>query len=90
MRDNYFSSYHLSGILIDSFMYEAIKGWHFLLEGEQHFSGNDTFEKSLLKYYNEISLNGYIAPQIKAPGSKMDVYINKSWEMSGKILRYLV
>ncbi len=90
VRDNHFSSYHLSGILIDSFMYDAIKGWHFLREGEQHSGGNETFEEALLKYYNEISLNGYIAPQIKAPGSKMDVDVNKGWEVLGKVLRYMV
>lgn len=71
-------------------MYDAIKGWHFLREGEQHSSGNETFEEALLKYYNEISLNGYIAPQIKAPGSKMDVDVNKGWEVLGKVLRYMV
>lgn len=27
IRDNYFSSYHLSGIVIDSFVYEAIGNW---------------------------------------------------------------
>lgn len=90
VRDNHFSSYHLSGILIDSFMYDAIKGWHFLREGEQHSGGNETFEEALLKYYNEISLNGYILPQIKAPGSKMNVDVNKGWEVLGKVLRYMV
>ena len=30
IRDNNFQSYHLSGILIDSFMHNAIKEWHFL------------------------------------------------------------
>lgn len=40
VRDNNFSSYHLSGILVDAFLYDAIGGWHFLTEGEQHSGGN--------------------------------------------------
>lgn len=27
IRDSFFSSYHLSGIVIDSFVYAAIGGW---------------------------------------------------------------
>lgn len=90
VRDNNFSSYHLSGILIDSFVFDAIKGWHFLREGEQHSGGSETFEEALLKYYNEISFNGYITPQIKAPGSNMNVDATKGWEVLGKVLRYMV
>lgn len=90
VRDNYFSSYHLSGILIDSFMYDAIGGWHFLREGEQHIDGTETFEEALLAYYNQISLYGYIMPQIKAPGSKMIVDVNKGWEVLGKVLKYMI
>lgn len=90
VRDNNFSSYHLSGILIDSFMYDAIKGWHFLSEGEQRLGGAETFEEALLTYYNQISLNGYIMPQIKAPGSIMTVDVNKGWEVLGKVLKYMI
>lgn len=43
-----------------------------------------------MKYHNEISLNGYILPQIKAPGSKMNVDVNKGWEVLGEVLRYMV
>lgn len=90
IRDNNFQSYHLSGILIDSFMYSAIKGWHFLREGEQHSGGSETFEEAMLKYYNEISLSGYITPQIQAPGSNMKVDASKGWDVLGKVLRYMV
>lgn len=89
VRDNNFSSYHLSGILVDAFLYDAIGGWHFLREGEQHSGGTTTFEESLLKYYYDISLNGYITPSLKAPGSGMKVDASKGWEIIGKILRYM-
>ena len=90
IRDNYFQSYHLSGILIDSFMHNAIKGWHFLRDGEQPSGCRETFEEAMLKYYNEISLNGYITPQIQAPGSNMKVDASKGWDVLGKVLRYMV
>lgn len=89
VRDNSFSSYHLSGILIDSFMYDAIKGWHFLREGENHSGGQETFEEALLKYYNEISYNGYVTPRMYAPGSRMNVDCNKGWDVLGKVLIYM-
>lgn len=90
VRDNYFSSYHLSGILIDAFMYDAIGGWHFLREGEEHLGGTDTFEEMLLKHYNKISLYGCIMPNLKAPGSRMDIDASKGWETLGKVLKYMV
>lgn len=89
VRDNYFSSYHLSGILIDTFLYDAIGGWHFLRDGEQHYKGNVTFEEALLEYYNNISLNGYITPDLRAPGSRMSIDGSKGWEVLGKVLRYM-
>jgi len=89
VRDNYFSSYHLSGILIDSFLYDAIGCWHFSREGEQYSGITDTFEEMLLKYYNKISLYGYIMPKLKAPGSGMDIDASKGWETLGKVLKYM-
>lgn len=59
-------------------------------KGEQHSGGSETFEEALLKYYNEIAFNGYITPQIKAPGSNMNVDATKGWEVLGKVLRYMV
>lgn len=89
-RDSRFASYHLSGILIDAFTFRAIGGWHYLREGEQRFVGGGTFEESLLKYYDEISLNGHITPRINAPGSNMVVDTSKGWDVLGKILKYMV
>ena len=80
----------MSGILIDSFMHNAIKRWHFLRDGEQPSGCRETFEEAMLKYYNEISLNGYITPQIQAPGSNMKVDASKGWDVLGKVLRYMV
>lgn len=89
VRNTYFSSYHLSGILIDAFLYDAIGGWHFLREGERHSGGSETFEEMLLKYYNKISFSGYIAPNLRAPGSGMDIDASKGWEALGEVLKYM-
>lgn len=90
VRDNYYSTYHLSGVIIDTFCYDAIKGWHFLREGEESSGSGETYEQALLKYYNEISLNGYIVPRLVAPGSGMLVDCNKGWEILGKVLNFMV
>lgn len=90
IRDNNYSSYHLSGILIDAFVYDAIQGWHFLTEGEQRIDTGITYEQALLNYYNEFSYNGYITPSIFAPGSQMSIDASKGWDVLGKILNYMV
>lgn len=50
IRDNFFKSYKLSGIVIDSFAYQAIGSWRFTESG-----GSEPFyyEKHLLAFYNE-------------------------------------
>lgn len=82
IRAEYYSSYHLSGILIDSFVYSAIGGWHWLRDGEQG-SGSQliSFEQSLLDYY-ERSYSWMIC----APGSGMRVNAARDWEVLGKVL----
>lgn len=48
IHDNYFSSYHLSGIVIDSFVYNAIENWRWLNSGESSSSPSGTYEQVLL------------------------------------------
>lgn len=87
IRDECFSSYKLSGIVIDSFVYFAIGNWHFLREGEGN-SSNTSYEEYLLNKYNDMSRFGF-APTLYAPGSKMKVDTTKGWEVLGKILNYM-
>lgn len=89
IRDNCFSSYHLSGILIDSFLYEALGDWRFLKIDEQHCGGTMTYEEMLLKYYNDLSFYGSFVPELKAPGSQMKLDASKGWETLGKVLKYM-
>ena len=90
VRSDRFSSYHLSGILIDSFVYAAIKDWHWLRDGEQG-SGkpSGTYEQVLLDYYNQFKYPTIIPPTIKAPGSGMQVGVD-DWDALGKVLNKMV
>lgn len=90
VRDNYFSSYHLSGIVIDSFIYEAMGNWHYLAEGEQKTDNNETYEEDLLRYWNQVSLNGRISFNLSAPGSQNKVTMQESLECLGKVLNKMV
>ena len=83
VKSQHFSSYHLSGILIDSFVFKEIGHWHWLRKGEESGSNIQTFEQSLLDRYN--SCSSYIF----APGSGMRVGID-DWEVLGKVLRIMV
>ena len=89
VRDANYSSFHLSGILIDSFVYAVIGGWHFLREGEDRSLGTETYEEYLLRKYNELSWNGIIAPTLYAPGSNMVVRTDNDWTVLGKVLKCL-
>ena len=90
VRDTKFTSYHLSGILIDSFVYLAIGGWHFLRDGEEHSGGNCSFEEVLASKYDEMALSVAISRTLKAPGSNTLVDATKGWDILGKILNYMV
>ena len=87
VRDNYFRSYHLSGIVIDSFVYQAIGNWRWLSSGESSTSAAGTYEKILLDYYNQHFMWG--AMPLSAPGSNQQVSTDNSRDCLGKVLRYI-
>ena len=88
MLDNYFSSYYLSGIVIDSFVYEVIDKWYYLFEGVQGiYNNNKTFEEMLFNYWNQKSNNGQTIFDLLAPGSKDKVDVQSSLECLGKVLK---
>ena len=84
IRDNHFKSYHLPGIVIDSFVYHYIADWHWLKNGEQ--SSNQpigTYEKRL---YNSCP---YWAFNLTAPGSGMKVDTFGCVDVLNKVLKYM-
>ena len=89
IKNEFFSSYHLSGILIDSFVYQAIGDWHWLRDGEVGTHNTTSYEEWLYQYYNQSTFYGVCSTRIFAPGSGM-VVDTKDWEILGKVLKKMV
>lgn len=86
IRDNFYSSYHLSGILIDSFVYIAMGKWYYTVEYINLQSQFKYYNQTLIDYYNNISNSIYFIPILFAPGSGMQIDTSKGWDVLGKIL----
>lgn len=85
IRDTYYKSYKLSGIVIDSFVYTAMQNWKFVEKGSGT-SNTESYEQVLLNYYNSKCLYGLNFLTLHAPGSKQSVDTNDSFETLGKVL----
>ena len=84
IRDSHFGSYHLPGIVIDSFAYLYINGWHWLRDGEAHSDKpNGTYEKGL---YNACPSWNF---PLFAPGSGMEVDTTGCVDVLNKVLKYM-
>jgi len=87
IRDNKFSSYHLPGIVIDSFVYHNIADWHWSQSNE---SGSNlpigTYEKILL---DSCSKYNYNLCNLTAPGSGIEVYFESCIDILYRILKYM-
>lgn len=82
----HFSSYYLSGILIDSFVYAAIGGWHWVNSGEG--SGQEkSYESCLLDYFDANCK--YSFSILKAPGSGQTVKIGNDGDCLRKVLNWM-
>ena len=85
IRSENYSSYHLSGIVIDSFVYVAMGDWHWLWAGEQPTSTTGDFENALLNYFQNQNI-GYFST-LTAPGSGESVNLIDSIDCLGKVLK---
>lgn len=84
IRDNHFSSYHLPGIVIDSFVYHYIADWHWTREWEQRSDyPTGTYEKRL---YNSCPIWNF---NLTAPGSEMPVETSGYIDVLRKVLKYM-
>lgn len=88
VRDNFFSSYHLSGIVIDSFVYHAIGNWQWSSPNSSSSATSGTYEQELLNYFNQHLSWG--ATSLSAPGSYQSVSVSSSLECLNKVLKYIV
>lgn len=86
IRDEKYSSYHLSGIVIDSFVYDAIGTWRWSSE-RQVGAPAGAYEESLLRYFmaSPIARGEFIS----APGSGDLVETSSSFECLRKVLTYM-
>lgn len=86
IRDNFYSSYHLAGIVIDSFVYSAINGWAW---NDSGFSRSlpGQYEQTLYQAYSLLRFSGY---KLSAPGSNQTVDATDSVDCLGKVLKYIV
>jgi predicted nucleotidyltransferase len=88
VRDDRFSSYHLSGIAIDSFVYAAIGGWHWLQNGETSSAAHGDYERILLDYF--VNHNTLLFPlYLTAPGSGQSVETSDSLACLEKVVKYI-
>lgn len=83
IRDNYFSSYYLAGIVIDSFVYDAIGNWGYVRTGEPAAKKGD-YEKNLLNYFRQSNMLGGL--NLSAPGSNQPVETRSSTDCLEKVL----
>lgn len=87
IRDKYFRSYHLPGIVIDTFVYHYISNWHWLREGEQYSNQpTGTYEKKL---YLDCSTSPFWGIFLTAPGSGMSVNTTEYTSILTKVLNYM-
>jgi len=84
IRDSYYSNHHLSGIVIDSFVYHNIGNWHWIKEGEER-SNNPvgTYEKVLTRACPNSSFH------LTAPGSGDSVDTKDSVDALYRVLNYM-
>lgn len=83
IRDEHFSSYHLSGIVIDSYVYNHIADWHWLRNGETTNHPIGTYEKRL----HDNSLDNNMS--LSAPGSGNSIEVSDSLLCLNKVLDYM-
>lgn len=85
IRDTYYKSYKLSGIVIDSFVQTAMQNWRYV-EKQSGTSNTESYEQVLLDYYNSKVMDGLDFLLLRAPGSGQLVDTNDSFETLGKVL----
>lgn len=87
IRDYYYSSYHLSGIVIDSFVYTAMGNWQWTLPGDSSSAATGDYESVLLDYFSQHCSWGHMT--LFAPGSNQLVSTEQSIECLSKVLNYI-
>ena len=88
VRQDHFSSYHLSGIVTDSFVYVAIQNWHWPRNGDTLTAAHGDYERMLSDYLSQHSSN-WLPLMLSAPGSNQNVDTASSIECLKKVVSYI-
>lgn len=88
IHSEYFSSYHLAGVVVDSFVYSAMGDWRFLKSNESSEDNSGDFEKILLERFRSATLFGIW--NLQAPGSGQLIDGSQSLDCLHKVLQYMV
>jgi len=88
IRDKYYSSYHLSGIVIDSFIYAAMGNWRWPIDCELPLAARGDYERVLCDYLKQNTM--LLFPIcLTAPGSMQPVDTSSSMECLNKVMSYI-
>jgi predicted nucleotidyltransferase len=87
VRNDHYSSYKLSGIVIDSFVYVAMGGWSWTKEGGTSASAAGDYENILLNYY--LQNKAWLGYTISSPGSSETIESSSSLLCLEKVLKYI-
>ena len=82
IRNNYFGSYHLSGIVIDSFVYAAIQGWRWIVDSQTSSAAEGDYERALRAYLEKTSP----CYHSESPGSGQTLNTSKSIDCLIKVV----
>lgn len=86
VRNEYFSSYHLAGIVIDSVVYKIIGGWHWTRSEEKTKTSIGEYERYL---YNQFERNKYDDTITYAPGSNQQIQVHQDLNVLEKIFKLM-
>lgn len=88
VRDNYFSSYHLSGIVIDSFIYVAMGNWRWTSDGGISSASTGDYERVLFNFLHN-SILSWPYQSLTAPGSGQIIEVSNSIVCLKKVIGYI-
>lgn len=88
VRDDHYRSYHLSGIVIDSFVYVAMGNWRWTPDGESSSASYGDYERVLLNYLDQQTA-WRSTLYLTAPGSGQEVDTRSSLECLKRVLNYI-
>ena len=87
VRDNYFRSCNLSGIVIDSFVYYAMGNWKWSNPESNLIAARGEYEKSLKEYLIQETIFGILS--LRAPGSGQQVSTESSLDCLKKVMNFI-